>query len=70
MCFFGASREQEKIAFPDEVFKTQDEKVPEREREVSSNIFLCILFLRVVGAWVWDVIILCCGVSAFFKIVL
>lgn len=35
VCFLVASREQEKIAFPDAVFKNQDEKVPEREREVS-----------------------------------
>lgn len=50
MCFLGASWEQEKIAFPDEVFKNHEEKVPVREREVSCNVFLCILFLRVVGA--------------------
>lgn len=46
MYFLGTSREQEKIAFPDEAFKNQDEKVPEREREVSCNLFECILFLR------------------------
>lgn len=54
MCFLEARREQEKIAFPDEVFKNQDEKVPEREKEVSCNLFLCILFPRVVQACVWN----------------
>lgn len=53
MCFLGASREQEKIAFSYEVFKNQ-EKVSEREREVNCNLFLWILFLRVVGARVWS----------------